>query len=143
MATINAAARPRKRPRAGRVLLVEDDPSLADMYALALEIRGIIVDRARTAAEGLRLGRHSWADVILLDVGLPDGSGLDVLKDLRADPSSARSSIMMFSNYREPEIISRALELGAVGYLIKADCTPANLVRKVTELFRQRPSMAA
>ena len=113
------------------------------MYALALEIRGIIVDRANTAAEGLRLGRHSWADVILLDIGLPDGSGLDVLKDLRADPGSAQSSIMMFSNFREPEIISRALELGAVGYLIKADCTPAHLVRKVTELFRQRPSLAA
>ena len=143
MATVNAAARTRKWAPAGRVLLVEDDPMLADMYALALEVRGIIVDRARTAAEGLRLGRHSSADVILLDIGLPDGSGLDLLKDLRADPNSARSRVMMFSNSREPAMISRALELGARGYLVKAECTPARLAQKVTQLFRDHPRMTA
>lgn len=123
----------------GRVLLIEDDPSLADMYALALEIGGVMVERASTAADGLRLGLRAWADVILLDIGLPDRSGLEVLQALRQDPEGGRASIIMFSNYDDPATIKRAFELGAAAFVLKSDCTPASLVRRVRSQFGQLP----
>ena len=123
----------------GRVLLIEDDPSLTEMYALALEIGGVMVRRASTAADGLRLGLHAWADVILLDIGLPDGSGLQVLEALRQDPQNGRARIIIFSNYDDPATIKRALELGAAAFVLKSDCTPASLVRMVRSQFGERP----
>jgi len=128
---------------ASRVLLVEGDPSLGDMYALALELRGIIVERATNAADGLRMGRNLDTDLILLDVGLPDRSGLEVLSDFRADAQTREVKVVMFINDDEPGTISRALELRAVDYLIKARITPASLVRRVKVLLRDGQAACA
>src|SRR3979411_2693651 len=68
--------------RRARVLLVEDDIDVGDMYALALEKGGFLVERAATALEALAVGRSLTCEVIVLDIGLPDRSGIDVLAEL-------------------------------------------------------------
>ncbi len=85
-----------------RVLFVEDDPSVAQMYKLKLELDGYDVD-------------------VVSDVG--------VLEALRKDPRTERLPVVILSNYSERELIDRGLRLGALDYLIKTQTTPAHLSR--------------
>ncbi len=126
-----------------RVLLVEDDPALADMYSLALELRGFVVERARTAAEAWQLGRGPWADVILLDVGLPDRSGLELLRDFRSDPDVPQVAVIIFTNFDDPATMGQAFALGADDYLVKANSTPAAVARRVASFYRYGPGILA
>src|SRR5579872_2608263 len=70
---------------AGRVLLVEDELSIADPFARALRRHGFEPTIARTASDALRLTRDTQPDVVLLDLMLPDGDGRDVCRQLRQE----------------------------------------------------------
>jgi CheY-like chemotaxis protein len=118
-----------------RVLLVEDDAAVAEMYAFALEGRGFIVERATTALEAIAVGRSLLCEVIVLDIGLPDRSGIDVLAELGTEPGMPPLTVLIFSNFDEPTMIQKAYDLGAFDYLIKAETTPATLVQVVSMML--------
>ncbi|MFN2466194.1 MAG: response regulator transcription factor [Candidatus Dormibacteria bacterium] len=116
------------------VLLVEDDAAISDMYALALGAGGFEVVRAYTAAEALARASGDAPDVVLLDIGLPDRPGTEVLEELKKSGETAGIPVLMLSNYDEPDIVDRALMAGALLYLVKAETTPravASTVRTV------------
>jgi len=75
-----------------RILLIEDEESISEPLAAALEREGFDVLVAATAAEGRKLFRERAPDLVLLDVMLPDGDGKDVLRDIRCSGFSAWSS---------------------------------------------------
>jgi two-component system, OmpR family, phosphate regulon response regulator PhoB len=110
-----------------RLLLVDDDDALAEMYALQLTASGFQVTTARSGSEALRLAAVVPPDLIYLDLGLPGMTGLEVLERLRTAPSTADVPIVILTNYSEPEMIKRGQELGAQDYLIKVDTSPAVL----------------
>jgi two-component system, OmpR family, response regulator RegX3 len=97
-----------------RVLLVEDDDSIGDPLAAALAKEGFDVDRARTAAEAS--AADAGVDLVLLDLGLPDGDGFDVCRSMRA-----RSSVPIIVVTARGEEVDRVvgLELGADDYVVK------------------------
>jgi DNA-binding response OmpR family regulator len=116
------------------VLLVEDDTAICDMYCLALQASGFAVATARTAAEALARAVEASPGVILLDIGLPDRPGTEVLLDLKSNDTTADIPVLMLTNYDEPEMVDRALMAGAHLYLVKAETTPkgvAAIVRRV------------
>jgi DNA-binding NarL/FixJ family response regulator len=86
---------------------------------------GLFVDEARSAAETLIAVRDNAYDIILLDISFPDGSGLDVLRQIRA--LSPQTRVLLLSMYPEEQYAQRALRLGASGYLTK-DSAPNELV---------------
>jgi DNA-binding NarL/FixJ family response regulator len=86
---------------------------------------GLCVDEARSAAETLIAVRDNAYDIILLDISFPDGSGLDVLRQIRA--LSPQTRVLLLSMYPEEQYAQRALRLGASGYLTK-DSAPNELV---------------
>jgi CheY-like chemotaxis protein len=102
------------------VLIVEDDP---DQAALAERRLGLAGYRLRTVAtrsdmiEDLR--NHPLPDVVLLDVGLPDGDGFEILVGIRRHPRLALLPVIMLTVLSDPEDIRRGLELGADGYITK------------------------
>jgi DNA-binding response OmpR family regulator len=110
-----------------RVLFVEDDPTVAQMYRLKLELDGYQVVMAKDGEEGLKLAAKIKPDIIFLDIRLPKMGGLDVLEQLRQVSETKHTPVVILSNYGERELVERGLKLGALEYLIKSQTTPARL----------------
>jgi two-component system phosphate regulon response regulator PhoB len=121
------------------VLLVEDDPLVAEMYKLRLEIDGLSVTLAGDGASALRLARELVPDAILLDIRIPRMDGLTVLELLRQGGDGVgRVPVLMLTNFSDPETVERAHSLGADGHLVKANTTPAQLSQRVLALIGDR-----
>ncbi|HEY8672679.1 MAG TPA: response regulator [Candidatus Dormibacteraeota bacterium] len=110
-----------------RLLLVDDDDALAEMYALQLTASGYHVTTARSGAEALALVVDITPDLIYLDLGLPGMPGLEVLERLRSAPDTAEVPVVILTNFSEPEMMQRGRELGAQEYLVKVNTPPALL----------------
>jgi CheY-like chemotaxis protein len=109
------------------VLFVEDDPAVAQMYKLKLELDGYQVQVAGDGEIALEMARTSLPDIIFLDLRLPKLSGLEVLEALRADPHLQAVPVVILSSYSEKELVERGAKLGALDHLIKSKTTPAML----------------
>jgi CheY-like chemotaxis protein len=121
------AAADSQRGQAGQILLVEDDPSVAAMYRYKLESCGYAVRVAENGPTGLTQGLQSPPDLVLLDIGLPEMDGLQVLAALRADLRTRALPIVILSAYDDPELIERGRRLGATDHLVKAHVSPAQV----------------
>ena len=111
-----------------RVLLVEDDPSVAQMYKLKLELDGYRVEVAPDGEAALEMARRGTPDIVFLDIRLPRLDGLGVLEALRSDPATEPLPVVILSNFNEAELVERGARLGALDHLIKSQTTPARLV---------------
>jgi DNA-binding response OmpR family regulator len=109
------------------VLLIEDDPVLADMYATGLRSHGYQVTHVATAKAAVREGAASSPELAVIDVGLPDGSGIDVLTSLARAPGIPPLVAVVFTNFDDPALMASAIMRGAAAYLVKADTTPSRL----------------
>jgi two-component system response regulator RegX3 len=118
-----------------RVLLIEDEESIAELLAAALRREGFAVMVARTAGDGLEKFRHEATDVVLLDVMLPDGDGRDVLRDLRRESTVP---VLMVTARDQPVDRVVGLELGADDYIVKPFDTP-ELVARIRAVLRRVP----
>jgi CheY-like chemotaxis protein len=114
-------------PEDVRVLFVEDDPAVAQMYKLKLELDGYQVEVAGDGEVALNMARSSLPDIIFLDLRLPKLDGLEVLAALRADPDTLAVPVVILSNHSEKELVDRGAKLGALDHLIKSKTTPAKL----------------
>ena len=120
-----------------KVLFIEDDPAVAEMYKLKLELDGYTVTVARDGEEGLQMASQSPPDIIFLDTRLPKMDGFAVLERLRSAERTKEIPVIILSNYGERELVDRGLKLGALEYLIKSQTTPANLSRGVEGWLRE------
>ena len=119
-----------------RVLFVEDDASVAQMYRLKLELDGYTVDVAGDGMAALEKARTTAPDIIFLDIRLPKLDGLGVLEALRGDPSTAKIPVVILSNWNERELVERGVSLGALDLLIKSQTTPARLSQRLKEWLK-------
>ena len=119
-----------------RVLLVEDDAALAQMYRVKLERDGYTVHVAGDGEEALAWIAGQIPDLVFLDVRLPRMDGLTFLERLRADARTKNVPVVIVSNYSEEELVSRGLQLGALEYLIKSQTTPGQLSQGVPDWTR-------
>jgi response regulator of citrate/malate metabolism len=104
-----------------RTLVVDDDFHISHIHCdYASRVEDFeVVGRAATVAETLDAVRTLHPDLLLLDVFLPDGSGLDVLRQLSSDEGGARPDVIMITADRDITSVRTAMKLGAVGYLVK------------------------
>jgi len=110
-----------------RVLHIEDDRELAEMYALGLEMQGFEVSRAEDGAAGIQAALSSGPDFIVIDIDLPLLDGLQVLALLRQDPATAGVPAVLLSGCNPSDYRRRAAELGVEGVLLKSETTPRKL----------------
>ncbi len=108
------------------VLMIEDDPAIAEMYRLQFEHDGYRVSVATTGDLGVSAMSGSAPDVVLLDLLLPDRSGFEVLTVLN-ERFPNHPPVVILSNYGEPSMIDKGMSLGAVEYLVKSRVTPAEI----------------
>lgn len=119
-----------------RVLLVEDDAALTQMYRVKLERDGYTVQVAGDGEEALSMLAADLPDLIFLDVRLPRMDGLTFLERLRTETRTKNIPVVIVSNYSEEELVARGLQLGALEYLIKSQTTPGQLSQGVPDWTR-------
>lgn len=102
-----------------RVLVIEDDPAIAEMLQMLLEVEGFDVVRAPDGARGLEEAQRVRPDVILLDVMLPEVDGWAVAEALRCDPSLAAVPVVFCTSKADAQSTWRGWQLGAASYVTK------------------------
>ena len=119
----------------GVLLVVEDDPAIAEMYTYALNRAGYDVVVAGSAAAALEVVAERVPDLVLMDIGLPGPSGLQMLRELRKAPATAELPVVMLTNYGDPRFLEESAQLGAIDYLIKSRTSPSMLAERVRAWF--------
>jgi two-component system cell cycle response regulator CtrA len=123
-----------------RVLLVEDDPHQARAVELMLRSEAMVVDTTGLGEDGLEIGRLYEYDIIILDLGLPDMDGLDVLRQLRA--TKVATPVLILSGMDDTDRKIKSLGLGADDYLTKP-FEKGELVARLHAIIRRSKGHAA
>lgn len=119
--------------RAKVILIVEDDPLLANLYSQKFMFEGFNVLVSHDGETGMQLATEKNPDFILLDIMLPNQSGFDVLENLKSHPRGKHIPVIALTNLTKKDDADKALKLGAKEYLAKAMQTPEDIVDKVKQ----------
>lgn len=114
-----------------RILLVEDDNALADVYQARLELEGFEVAQVNNGEEALSTAIQFRPDLVLLDAMMPKISGFDVLDILRNTPETANIRVIMLTALSQPKDKERAENLGVDDYLVKSQVVIGDVVERV------------
>jgi len=117
-----------------KLLIVEDDKVLNEMYSLKFKKEGYEVESAYEWLDGLAKVAEFNPDVILLDLMMPSMNGFETLEAIK-NQTSSECKIIIFTNVVDKEKIEKAIEMWADDYLIKADTTPKIAVTKVKKIL--------
>ena len=118
-----------------KILLVEDDVLISEMYVNKLSSAGFEVAVAKDGDEAIAKTKEIKPDLILLDVVLPKKDGFEILKEIKEYPETKNIKAIFLTNLGEEENIKRGREAQADAYLIKAHSTPSDIVEKVKEIL--------
>lgn len=118
------------------VFLIEDDPSLIDIYTISFTHENLAIEVARDGKEGLQKVKTIMPDVILLDIMMPEMNGIQVLEKLKSDAQTKNIPVLILSNITESKYETQALELGAEQYLIKSQYLPMDIVNIVKKSLK-------
>jgi DNA-binding response OmpR family regulator len=121
-----------------KVLLVEDDEILHNMYKKKFEYEGFEVVSAFDGSEGVKKAETEKPDVILMDIIMPKMDGFVAVKKIKKNSAISNVPIVMLTNLGQEEDVNKGRELGADDYFIKANHTPAEIVKKIKDLLALR-----
>jgi CheY-like chemotaxis protein len=116
---------------AKRILLVEDDDALANVYQTRLQAEGFDIKRVPNGEDALSVAIQFKPALILLDVMMPKVSGFDVLDILRNTPETNNVKVIMLTALSQDSDKARAQELGADDYLVKSQVVIADVVERI------------
>ncbi len=116
-----------------KILFIEDDPLIVKIYSTRLKADGHDVTSAENGEEGLKKVYEVKPDIIVLDVMMPRIDGFGVLEKLRADPLFSSTPILMYSNLNNEDEITRAKEMKATEFIVKANLSPTQMVDKIKQ----------
>ncbi|OGY44328.1 MAG: hypothetical protein A2729_06115 [Candidatus Buchananbacteria bacterium RIFCSPHIGHO2_01_FULL_39_14] len=114
-----------------KILLVEDDHTLTEMYALKFKESGLELLLAADGLTGLEIAKKELPAVILLDIMMPKMDGFAVLTELKKDNSTKNVPVIMLSNLGQDNDIEKGKKLGANDYIVKASMTPTQVIDKI------------
>jgi len=125
----------RSRFAGKRILLIEDDVFVRDVYRSKLSSSGFEVAEASDGMEGMRLFRESAFDLVMLDIFMPYLDGRDMLREIKSDPERREVPVILLTNFSANEGVRDGFGLGAKEYLIKAHFTPSEVLLKVESVL--------
>jgi len=119
-----------------KVLLVDDDQFLLDMYVLKFSKAGYEVKSADSTALALKLVKDGYIpDVVLSDIVMPDMDGLDFVDNLRKENLAPKAVVIMLTNQGSSDDIARAKKLNVDGYIVKATTIPSEVLTQVEKIY--------
>ena len=120
-----------------KILLVEDDSFLIDIYTTKLKAAGFTVEVVKDGEAALpTLLKTSQFDLLLLDIVLPHVDGWEILKMIQKEKTLSGLKIIVLSNLGQKDEVAKGLKLGATKYLIKAHHTPSEVVAEIKNIFK-------
>ncbi|HPV70749.1 MAG TPA: response regulator [Candidatus Magasanikbacteria bacterium] len=121
-----------------KILIVEDDNFLADIYKTKLELEGYKVLLTSDGEKGLKIIQTKKPDLVLLDVLLPKLDGFAILEIIKKEDSVVKEvPIILLTNLGQKEEVQKGLRLGAADYLIKAHFKPAEVIEKIKKILNK------
>lgn len=120
-----------------KILLVEDDSFVSDIYQTKLDKEGFQVLVAENGVEAMKILETVVPDAVLLDIIMPYMDGIEVLKKMKGDERWKNIPVILLTNLSEREKIEEALGIGANDYLLKSHFTPAEVMEKVNALLKK------
>ena len=118
-----------------RILLVEDEESIRDLYARQLTKAGFNITPVGTGEAALDELKKAQFDILLLDIMLPGINGLQILREFKTMFPNSPAKAIMLTNLGQDTVIKEGFELGANAYLIKASFTPDQVVNEVKNVL--------
>lgn len=128
-----------KNQQRKRILLVEDELFIHDLYKRVLEQSGFEVESAYDGKVGWQLAQQK-PDLVLLDIMLPEINGIELLKMLKDNESTKDIPVVLLTNLGQAEVVKNAFKIGAQGYFLKMKLSLQDLIKNVN-LFLQNPKM--
>ncbi len=122
------------QPQKKRILCIEDEQFIGELYSRALKRAGHEVMVIQSGLAGLEEAEKNTYDVILLDIMVPDLLGIDVLAKLRTEMPNLKAKVIITTNLEQDDTAREAVEKQADGYIIKAEITPRQLVDFVEQI---------
>lgn len=123
-------------PSNTKILIVDDDPFILDMYVIKFKEQGFQIDTATDGKMALEKIKTNSPDILLLDVVMPKMDGFDVIKKIQESKAPRTFKVLFLTNFGQKEDVERGMQMGADGYIIKAHFTPSEVVAKVKELLK-------
>lgn len=118
-------------PPAKKILLVEDEDFIRDLYYRQLTKAGFAVKTAIDGNTALEILKQEKFDLMLLDIMLPGMNGLQVLREYKTQNPQSQMMTILLTNLGQEAVIKEGFELGAQAYLMKASYTPDQVVTEV------------
>jgi two-component system, OmpR family, response regulator ResD len=122
-------------PHNTKILLIDDDPFILDIYNLKFTEQGFLIHMAHNGKEGIEEIKSFKPDLVLLDIVMPTMDGFDVMRNLTELRRAQPFKILFLTNFGQKEDVERGMHLGADGYIIKAHFTPSEVVTKVKQML--------
>lgn len=118
-----------------KILFIEDEDYIREIYKEELESSGFSVDAFPTGRQGLDAFYKNTYDMVVLDIILPDVNGLDILQEIKQDSVKKNVPVLLLTNLGQDIIIKQGLKLGAEAYLEKVTNTPDIIVDKIKSIL--------
>ena len=127
-----------------KIAIIEDDIVISQMYRMKFESEGFEVQTAENGKLGVELCEKMRPDMILLDLRMPEMSGEEALKKIRATDWGKRTPVIVLTNLGEEEAPDSLRALGVHSYIVKADFTPRQVIERVKQaLAGKQPATQA
>lgn len=123
------------QPVKGKILLVDDDQSLRQLYSLELSSKQFVIVEASDGDDALIKAKAEKPNLILLDIMMPKTDGIAALAKLKEDPELKDIPVLMLTNFGQEYLVQQAFSLGATDYLLKYKVTPVEMSEKVVQLL--------
>ncbi len=121
-----------------KIILVDDDKFLLDMYAIKFSKAGYDVKTADSTDGGLKLVKGGFIpDVMLVDIVMPGMDGLEFVSVVRKENLAPNGRVIMLTNQGSSDDISRAKKLGVDGYIVKATTIPSEVLAEVERIIKK------
>jgi DNA-binding response OmpR family regulator len=120
-----------------RILIVEDDIQLVDMYKRKFDLEGFTTEIAEDGEMAIRKFSEFKPHLTLLDIMMPKVDGLEVLEHIRGNAESKDALVVMLTNLSSEETAEKIYKLGATDYIVKADLTPLEVSVRVKEILKE------
>ena len=121
-----------------KVAIIEDDIAIVQMYRTKFENEGYEVETAGDGVTGLELIDSFAPDIILLDLMMPNMTGLDMLQHLRNQPRGRDAKVVVLTNMGDTETATRVYKMAADDYIVKAEMTPKQVAERVKALLAKK-----
>lgn len=125
--------------RGKKILIVDDDRFLLDMYGIKFKEAGFEISLSPSGSDALqKITDGLTPDVVLLDIIMPEMTGLELLERLHKEPKTKDAVIIVLSNQGQADDIEKAKKIGVDGYIVKASTIPSEVLDTVVEALSKK-----